>query len=81
MPATLVEQTRQCFDNVKAIIEAADLTMDHIVFTQVYMDRIENLAAVDEVYRRYFHAPYLARAVSPSNTCRSTPQSRLMPWQ
>src|SRR4051812_43958704 len=30
-------QLRQCFENVKAIVTAAGLTMDNVVYTQVYL--------------------------------------------
>jgi|HigsolmetaAR202D_1030399.scaffolds.fasta_scaffold09057_2 endoribonuclease L-PSP, putative len=62
MPDGIEAQTRQCMENVKAILEAAGLTMNHVVYTQVYVDRIENLPAVDKVYRSYFQEPLPARA-------------------
>ena len=31
------DQIRQCLDNMKPIVEAAGLTMEHVVYTQVYL--------------------------------------------
>ena len=33
LPATFAEQVRQALDNVKSVVEAAGLTMDHVVYT------------------------------------------------
>src|SRR5436305_15301029 len=37
VPATFDAQVRQTHDNVKSIVEAAGLTMNHVVYTQVYL--------------------------------------------
>lgn len=36
-PSTPEEQVSQCLANVRRIVEAAGLTMDHVVYAQVYM--------------------------------------------
>jgi enamine deaminase RidA (YjgF/YER057c/UK114 family) len=36
MPDGFEEQARQCLENVKTIVVAAGLTMDHVVYTHVY---------------------------------------------
>src|ERR1035438_10298269 len=38
VPDTFAEQVRQTLENVKAVLEAGGLTMEHIVYTQVYLD-------------------------------------------
>ncbi len=63
MPGNIAEQARQCMENVKAIVEAAGLAMDHIVYTQVYLNDMSTLPAVDEVYRSFFQRPYPARVI------------------
>jgi 2-iminobutanoate/2-iminopropanoate deaminase len=40
MPDTFAGQVRQTLENVKAVVEAAGLTMDHIVYMQVYLEDI-----------------------------------------
>ncbi|MBA3442390.1 MAG: hypothetical protein H0T92_21245 [Pyrinomonadaceae bacterium] len=54
MPNGIEAQTRQCLDNVKAIIEAAGLTMAHIVHMQLYLEKMSDFEVVDQVYATYF---------------------------
>ena len=54
MPATFEAQAQQTLNNVKAVVEAAGLTLDHVVYTHVYLEDITNAAALDRVYARYF---------------------------
>src|ERR1700733_10255618 len=42
MPDTFAGQVRQVLDNVKGIVEAAGLTMDHVVYTQVHLEDMRN---------------------------------------
>jgi len=56
-------QTRQCLDNVRAILEANRLTMANVVSTTVYVTNISRLAAVDDVYHGYFRGTPPARTV------------------
>ena len=37
LPAAVEAQVRQTLDNVKGIVEAAGLTMEHVVYSQVYL--------------------------------------------
>src|SRR5260370_17900331 len=37
IPATFEEQARQSFENVKSIVEAAGLTMEHVVYPPLYL--------------------------------------------
>ena len=63
MPATFEAQAQQALDNVKAVVEAAGLTLDHVVYTHVYLEDIDNAAALDRVYARYFPKDPPARAM------------------
>ena len=56
------EQTRQSLRNVKAILEAAGLTMDHVVKTTVYLADMADFAAMNAVYAEAFSAPFPARS-------------------
>ncbi len=56
-------QTRQVLDNLKGVVEAAGLTMDHVVYTHVYLRDMANLAAMNRVYGPYFGKTPPARAV------------------
>ena len=62
MPATFEAQAQQTLENVKAVVEAAGLTLDHVVYTHVYLEDINNLASLDRVYARYFPKDPPARA-------------------
>jgi len=63
MPATFEAQAQQTLDNVKAVVEAAGLTLDHVVYTHAYLEDISNSAVLDRVYARYFPRDPPARAL------------------
>lgn len=63
MPEGLAAQTRQCLENVKAIVEAAGLTMEHVVHMQLYLEKMSWLGEVDRVYAEYFPKNPPARVV------------------
>ncbi|MEG2010362.1 MAG: RidA family protein, partial [Oscillospiraceae bacterium] len=48
------EQAKQCLENIKAIIEAADHVIEDAVKLNIYLKNIEDIAAVDEVYAGFF---------------------------
>ena len=63
LPDTIEAQVRQTLDNVKNIVEASGLTMDHVVYTQVYLINMSGFDTVDRVWREYFPKQPPARAV------------------
>ena len=62
-PATADGQVRQTLENIKQIVEAAGLTMGHVVYAQVYLLDLGALEAVDRVWPEYFGKAPPARAV------------------
>ncbi|MEI2400033.1 RidA family protein [Paenibacillus sp. FSL R10-2199] len=56
------EQARQSLSNVKAILEEAGASMEHVVKTTVYLKDMNDFAAVNEVYATFFTEPYPARS-------------------
>ena len=57
------EQPRQSLNNVKAILEAAGLTMDNVVKTTVFLQNMGDFAAMNAVYAEFFtEGQYPARA-------------------
>jgi len=54
IPADAEGQLRQCFENVKAVVGAAGLTMEHAVYAQVYLTEPAGEAALDRVWTEYF---------------------------
>jgi len=48
------QQTEQVLENVKAIVEASGVHLNHVVKTTVYLKDMSDFAAMNEVYARYF---------------------------
>ncbi|CDZ99567.1 Enamine/imine deaminase [Metalysinibacillus saudimassiliensis] len=53
------EQTTQVFENLKAVLEAAGSSLDHVVKTMVFLSDMEDFAAMNAVYAEAFgtHTP------------------------
>ncbi len=54
-------QADRALRNVRAILEAAGSGLDRVVRATVYLASMDDFAAVNEVYARYFSKPYPAR--------------------
>ncbi len=63
LPVTFAAQVHQALDNIKAIVESTGLTMDHVVYTQVYLEDISKYAEMKKVFSEYFPRTPPARAV------------------
>ena len=63
LPETVEGQVRQTLDNVKNIVEAAGLTMGHVVYSQVYLDTMAKYETMERVWREYFPKTPPARSV------------------
>ena len=61
-PTEFEAQVRQCLENVKTIVQAAGLTMEHIVYTQIYMQDTSKYEAMNRVLAEYFTKNPPARA-------------------
>src|SRR5687768_11092467 len=57
------QQVLDCLQNIQAIVEAAGLTMDHIVYTQVYVKDTAAYEAVDRAWRKVFARNSPARSL------------------
>ncbi|MCI5723483.1 MAG: RidA family protein [Erysipelotrichaceae bacterium] len=55
-------QTRQSLENIKAILQEAGMSMDHVVKTTVLLADIQDFKAMNEIYAQYFTADFPARA-------------------
>jgi reactive intermediate/imine deaminase len=62
-PSAAEDQVLQCLNNVKSIVEGAGLTMDHVVYAQVYLKNISAYDAMDRAWRKVFTKVPPARAV------------------
>lgn len=56
------QQTERVFDNIKAVLEAAGAKLNHVVKTTVFLKDMNDFAAMNEVYARYFGAAPPARS-------------------
>lgn len=54
-------QTEQSLQNISAILGEVGLTLDNVVKTTVLLQDINDFAAMNEVYARYFTGVYPAR--------------------
>jgi 2-iminobutanoate/2-iminopropanoate deaminase len=55
-PATFEEQARQTMRNVEATLKQGGLDFRHVVMSYVFLDKVENLAVADKVYKEFFKA-------------------------
>lgn len=55
-------RTRQVFDNLSAVANAAGGSLDDIVKLTIYLTDLGNFAKVNEIMAEYFTTPYPARA-------------------
>lgn len=55
-------QTERVLENLKAVLEAAGSSLQQVVKTTVFIKSMNDFAAVNAVYARYFKEPYPARS-------------------
>lgn len=55
-------QAELALSNLKRAVEAAGSTLDDVAQVILFITRIEDKQAIDEVYARYFRRPYPSRA-------------------
>jgi 2-iminobutanoate/2-iminopropanoate deaminase len=55
-------QTRRVIENIKAVLAAADATLNDVVKSTVFLLDMNDFAAMNTVYAEYFTAPYPARS-------------------
>ncbi len=56
------EETERTLNNVQAILEAAGLTLEHVVKATVYLADMGHFARMNAVYEKYFSESKPARA-------------------
>jgi len=57
------EQAKQCFKNIKAIVESIDHVMSDIVRITVFVKNIKDIDSVDEVYKTFFSSYVPTRTI------------------
>lgn len=63
VPSGFSDQVRQTLANIKAILESGGLSMDNVVYTQVYLEDMGKYDEMNRVFGEYFHSTPPARAV------------------
>lgn len=63
VPAQFSQQVRQALDNLRAVLQAAGLNLDNVVYTQVYLEDISNYEEVNRAFGEFFAKAAPARAI------------------
>jgi 2-iminobutanoate/2-iminopropanoate deaminase len=53
-PATFEDQVRQAMRNVEATLKQAGLDFRHVVMSNIFLDRYENLEVTDKIFNEFF---------------------------
>jgi 2-iminobutanoate/2-iminopropanoate deaminase len=62
MSDTIEAQTKQCFENIKAILETAGSSLSKVVKTVAFIKDMNDFAKVNDIYGQYFSENYPARS-------------------
>lgn len=58
----IVNQSKQVFENMKAVLNEAGMGFENVVKTTAFLTDLYNFATFNEIYASYFVAPYPARS-------------------
>ncbi|CDD09206.1 endoribonuclease L-PSP putative [Clostridium sp. CAG:349] len=58
----IVNQSKQVFENMKAVLNEAGMGFENVVKTTAFLTDLSNFATFNEIYASYFVAPYPARS-------------------
>jgi 2-iminobutanoate/2-iminopropanoate deaminase len=59
---SIEEQTCLALNNLKAVFDAAETSLDNIVKCNVYLQDMNDYSGMNSVYREFFSSPFPARA-------------------
>lgn len=62
IPDGIEAQTKQVFENMKAVLKEAGMDFSDVVKTTAFLTDLNNFAAFNALYSDYFIAPYPARS-------------------
>jgi len=54
LPGDIRQQTERVLENIKGILEAGGVNLHHVVKTTVFLQDMNDFAAMNEVYGKYF---------------------------
>lgn len=49
-------ETKQVMDNLKSVLEAANMTFDNVIKSTIFISDMHNFAQINDVYAQYFDA-------------------------
>ena len=68
VPEDASEESRVILNNMKAVLEQVDMTMDDLVYVQVFCSDVELYDVFNTEYRKFFTREFPARAFIGSGT-------------
>ncbi|KAL7010354.1 hypothetical protein EMMF5_000377 [Cystobasidiomycetes sp. EMM_F5] len=63
VPGGVTAECAQCIKNIGIVLEAAGATYEHLVKVNIFLKRMEDFDAINEVYEKMLPTP------KPSRTC------------
>ncbi len=51
---SITNETKQVMENMKAVLEAADMSFEHVVKSTIFISDMNNFAEINTVYATYF---------------------------
>ena len=61
VPGGFEAEMRQALSNIRAVLEAAGVGLEHVIRVNVSLTDIHRFAEMDRIYREYFASPYPTR--------------------
>ena len=68
IPDTAEEEARLVIESVRSTLEAAGMTMEDLVYVQIFSSDVDDYDAFNSVYRTYFEQEFPARAFIGAGT-------------
>lgn len=53
---TIENETKQVMKNLKAVLEAADMTFKNVIKTSIFISDMNNFGKINEIYGNYFNS-------------------------
>lgn len=62
IPEGIEAQTKQVLENIKALLRSQKLGFENVIKTTVFLDSMEDIIKINEVFSIYFEEPFPARS-------------------
>ena len=53
---SITVETKQVMKNLKAVLEAAEMTFENVIKTSIFISDMHNFSQINDVYTQYFNA-------------------------